>query len=108
MKYKVTHYANFEDYYVVVFEIDGYYVYVIMLKDEKNEFYPVTLSSPTKNFNVVSERFELVPYSKEKDYGELIDNLISTAEKKFVSDYAMVKEKIDFYIEKEMSQLNMF
>lgn len=108
MKYKITNYANFGNYYVVVFEVDGYYIYTIMYKDEENVFYPGSFSSPTKNFEAISDRFEVVPYSKEKDYGELINNLISTAEKKLVSDYAMVKEKIDFYIEKEMSQLNMF
>ena len=108
MKYTVTHYANFGNYYVVVFQIDGYYVYAIMYKDEKNEFYPATLSSPTKNFNVVSERFELVPYSKSGQYGDLINTLISAAEKQLISRFDEIEKEVNFYIEKEMSQLNMF
>lgn len=108
MKYTVTHYANFGSYYVVVFEINGFYVYVIIFKDEKNDFCPATLSSPIKDFSVISERFELVPYSKSGQYGDLINALISVAEKKFISRIDEIEKEIDFYIEKEMSQLNMF
>lgn len=107
MKYKITHYANFGNYYVVVFEINGYYVYVMMFKATDNLFYPATVSTPTKDFGVVSGRFEVVPYSEGQEYGELINSLVASAEKQLISKYPEIVDKINFYIEKEMNQLNM-
>lgn len=107
MKYKITHYANFGNYYVVVFEINGYYVYIINFKDKDDTFYFAGISQPTKDFGVVSGRFNVVPYSKEQEYGELINNLVSFAEKQLVSKYPEIVDEINFYIEKEMNQLNM-
>lgn len=107
MKYKVTHYANFDNYYVVVFEINGYYVYVMTFKDNKDDFYPVKVSKPTKDFGVISGRFNPIPYSKDQEYGNLINNLITISENQLVSKYSEIVDEINFYIEKEMKNLNM-
>lgn len=107
MKYKITHYANFGNYYVVVFEINGYYVYITCYKGENNDFVGSETSAIFKRLSAINSRFNLIPYSKEQEYGELINNLVAFAEKQLALKYPEIMDEINFYIEKEMNQLKM-
>lgn len=107
MKYKITHYANFGNYYVVVFEINGYYVYIICYKDETGAFVGHEVSTVFNKLSIIESRFNVVPYSEGQEYGELINSLVASAEKQLISKYPEIVDKINFYIEKEMNQLNM-